>query len=73
MEKSNRNKGIKTMKTVNDLGTSGGNCAETVPMRRLRWDHENLSRSTGARQSKAYRDEVAREIAALESEKQIGG
>lgn len=38
--------------------------------KRLRWDHENLSRPTGARQSKAYRDEVAREIAALESEKQ---
>ena len=41
--------------------------------RRLRWDHENLSRKAGARQSKAYREAVAREIAALDSEKQIGG
>lgn len=41
--------------------------------KRLRWDHENLSRETGARQSKAYREAVAREIAALESEHQIGG
>ena len=41
--------------------------------RRLRWDAENLKRKAGARQSKAYREAVAQEIAALESEHQIGG
>lgn len=40
--------------------------------RRLRFDYENLKR-LGARQSKAYREAVAREIAALESERIIGG
>lgn len=41
--------------------------------KRLRWDAENLSRETGARQSPAYREAVRREIDALESEQQIGG
>lgn len=61
------------MKSMNDQGTSGDLSAVSVPERRLRWDHENLSRPTGARQSKAYLEAVTREIAALESEHQIGG
>lgn len=40
---------------------------------RIRWDYENLSRRTGAQQSAAYREAVAREVAALDSEQQIGG
>ena len=61
------------MKRKNDNGTSGGFSAVSVPERRPRWDHENLSRPTGARQSKAYREAVMREIDTLESERIIGG
>lgn len=61
------------MNDKNAGGTSGVSSAIRVPERWLRWDHENLNRIAGARQSKAYREAVAREIAALESEHQIGG
>lgn len=55
------------MKSMNDQGTSGDFSAVSVPERRLRWDAENLSRPTGARQSAAYREAVKREIERMES------